>query len=288
MKLDWDDLRFFLAVIEHGSTKRAAAALKVDQTTCARRMAALEAALGIELFTRESGRYRPTQDALDLVQSAKAMQVAACALAEKAGGRSRARSRKIRVTGEETLSTAVIVPAVARFMRSNPDIQVEIDVSRELRDLDAGEADIAIRGGLEPRQPNMVRRKLADDPFGIYCSWSYESPPRTREDLPGHPMACHEALLERIETEGLRPYVKHVVNSGAALRAIISEGDAVGWLPRSLAEASPPLRLCFTSPVPTAIWLVYPDRLRHVPEIRALGALLAQEFRRSRARSAPD
>lgn len=282
MKLDWDDLRYFLAVMEHGSTKRAATALRVDQTTCARRIGALEDSLGLELFTRNSGRYRPTKDALELVESAKAMQAAAGSFREHADGRRRARSRTIRVTGEETLSPAIVVPAVARFSRLHPDVQVEIDVSRELRDLEAGEADIAIRGGLEPTQPNLVRRKLADDRFGLYCSPSYVSPPRARADLAHHPIACHEALLERAQAEGLGPCVRHVVNSGAALRAIISQGDAIGWLPRSLAEAPPPLRLCFESDVPTAIWLVYPERLRGVPEIRALARLLAEEFRRSR------
>lgn len=71
MTLDWDNLRYFLAVMEHGSTKRAAVALRVDQTTCARRIGALEASIGLELFTRESGRYLPTKDALELVQSAR-------------------------------------------------------------------------------------------------------------------------------------------------------------------------------------------------------------------------
>jgi DNA-binding transcriptional LysR family regulator len=60
VRFDWNDLRVFAAVLEHGSTARAAKALGVDQTTCARRIAALEAALGLELFTRDATGYQPT------------------------------------------------------------------------------------------------------------------------------------------------------------------------------------------------------------------------------------
>lgn len=282
MTFDWNDLRFFLAVIDHGSTKRAAKALGVDQTTCARRIGALEASLGLELFNRDSGRYRPTRDALELVESAKAVDATASAFRDQAASRGRVHGRKIRVTGEEMLTPNVIVPAVARFSRLHPDAHVDIDVSRDLRDLLAGEADIALRGGFEPNEPGLVRRKLADDPFGLYCSADYPSPPRCRTELSDHPIACHEAMLERLESAGLASQITHVVNSGAALRAIIAEGDAVGWIPRSLAEAPPPLRLCFASDVPTAIWVVYPERLRRFPKIRDLARLLAEEFHRWR------
>ena len=108
MKLNWDDIRFFLAVVEHGSTKRAAAALKVDQTTCTRRIAALETALGLELFNRDQGRYRPAADALELLDKARTMQAAAEALSDLAEGKRRSRASKLRVTGEEAMATAFI------------------------------------------------------------------------------------------------------------------------------------------------------------------------------------
>ena len=48
--LDWNDLRYFLAVARDGSTLAAAKVLRVSQTTVARRIAALESALGFPLF----------------------------------------------------------------------------------------------------------------------------------------------------------------------------------------------------------------------------------------------
>jgi DNA-binding transcriptional LysR family regulator len=282
MKLNWDDIRFYLAVVEHGSTKRAAAALKVDQTTCTRRIAALETALGLELFNRDQGRYRPAADALELLDEARTMQAAAEALSELADSKRRSRASKLRVTGEEAMATAFIFRAVARFTRLHPEIHVDVDVSSDMRNVAAGQADLAIRGGLAPDEPGLIRRKLGDDPFGIYCGWSYPSPPTTAEDLRNHPIACFGAVRGRLEERGLGANVRHVTNSGTALRRIIDEGTVVGPLPRSVAEASPPLRLCFEVPVQSAIWLVYPQRLRRMPRVNILVRLLNEEFRCAR------
>ena len=50
--LDWNDIRYFLAVARQGSTLSAARALRVSQTTVARRITALEEALGVTLFDK--------------------------------------------------------------------------------------------------------------------------------------------------------------------------------------------------------------------------------------------
>ena len=54
---DWNDLRAFLAVAETGSTLAAGKRLRVSQTTAARRVAALEEALGVTLFDRRQSGY---------------------------------------------------------------------------------------------------------------------------------------------------------------------------------------------------------------------------------------
>ena len=282
MSLDWDDLRFFLAVLEHGSTKRAAKALRVNQTTCARRIASLENSIGVELFARGEGRYRPTPEALALAEPARAASAAVAGFSELAESRQRSRASKLRITGEEAMAAAFIFPAVARFTRLHPDVHIDVDVSSDKRDLLAGEADIAIRGGPAPDEAGLVRRKLAEDPFGFYCSWSYPSPPATGEELRRHPIACFDVVRSRFEEYGLGGNVRHVTNSASALRRIIGEGTVVGLLPRSVAEAEPPLRLCFALPVESAIWLVYPERLRKLPYLKDLGRLIGEEFRAAR------
>ncbi|WP_156106281.1 helix-turn-helix domain-containing protein, partial [Sphingobium sp. ba1] len=52
--LHWDDLRLFLAVARAGRLTSAGQALGVNHTTVARRLTALEDALGARLFDRTS------------------------------------------------------------------------------------------------------------------------------------------------------------------------------------------------------------------------------------------
>ena len=58
---DWGDLKFFLATARTGSTLAAARELGVNQTTIARRIAALESALSIRLVDRNRAGYRLTE-----------------------------------------------------------------------------------------------------------------------------------------------------------------------------------------------------------------------------------
>ena len=50
LTLDWDDLRFFLAISRLGSLSAAATDLHVAQSTVGRRLASLEASLGVPLW----------------------------------------------------------------------------------------------------------------------------------------------------------------------------------------------------------------------------------------------
>ena len=58
--MNWDDLRFIVTLAREGRLATAARRLRVDQTTVARRLRALEESLGTPLFERSDGRWRPT------------------------------------------------------------------------------------------------------------------------------------------------------------------------------------------------------------------------------------
>ena len=58
---DWNDLRYFLAVAQHGSTLAAARALKVNQSTVQRRLTEFEQRIGRPLVRRHPTGYRLTE-----------------------------------------------------------------------------------------------------------------------------------------------------------------------------------------------------------------------------------
>src|SRR3954447_16737633 len=75
--IDWNDLRYFLAVVREGSTLSAGRSLRVSQTTVARRIAGLEQALGFPLFEKRQAGYVPTPFGHDLLGKAEQVAVAA-------------------------------------------------------------------------------------------------------------------------------------------------------------------------------------------------------------------
>src|SRR5258707_13498466 len=74
---DWERQRAFLAVLSEGSLSGAARALGVAQPTVRRRIADLEASLGVVLFTRTPAGLDPTETAHALPGPPEAMPHAA-------------------------------------------------------------------------------------------------------------------------------------------------------------------------------------------------------------------
>ena len=186
---DWNDIRHFLAVARTGSTLAAARELHVNQTTCARRIEALEAALGQRLFDRTRTGRTLTEAGRDLVPCAEAVEKAAVELAHQAGSHTRGLRGSLRVTTSEVLANLWLTPALVEFRRLYPDIQLELISGDRFLDLVKGEADVAIRATGRPNDAGCVIRKLASIPWAIYCSEEYAArygKPNGPEDLNNH------------------------------------------------------------------------------------------------------
>jgi DNA-binding transcriptional LysR family regulator len=282
VKLDWNDLRFFAAVLEHGTTAGAARAIGVDQTTVARRITALEAALGIDLFERDHAGYRPTPAAEVLQPSVQSIAEQVMQFVRDASTAERQAKRRIRITGEDTIMRILVVPALTRFAADHPDIQLEIDLSPAVRDLLAGEADIAVRAGPAPEEPSLVRRKLSESAWAIYCSTGYAAAhgvPQTMAELVDHPFVALDVGVPEIRAFGIESSVRQVVTALSSVEAIIRTGACVGAMPCITADAIPDLVKCFPAPTSSAVWLVYPERLRRAPEMKILSRYIVEAFK---------
>jgi DNA-binding transcriptional LysR family regulator len=142
---DWNDVRYFLAVAETGSTLAAARRLRVSQTTAARRVAALEAALGMTLFERRQSGYLLTPAGEALLPEARAVEAASGALSDAAA----AQLREVRgtVRGDDRRDLRADGPDAdpPRPTRGLSPIRIELETTYEIRDLAAGAADVALR-----------------------------------------------------------------------------------------------------------------------------------------------
>src|SRR6478672_1936372 len=187
--LDWNDLRYFLAVAREGSTLAAGRHLRVSQTTVARRIAALEAAVGFPLFDKRQAGYALTPAGEGLMERAKQVDVAATAFTEAAAAQKRDTSGTVRITTQEIFAVALLAPILRELHERHPEIMIELDDSQDFRDLGEGEADIALRSSYGELGPGVVGRRLGDDAWTLYCSRDYAEQhgvPRTRAQLKKH------------------------------------------------------------------------------------------------------
>ena len=74
MKVDWDHLRFFLVLARAKTLTNAARLIGVEHSTVARRIQALEQALGAQLFKREATGYELTAEGIALVPRVEKME----------------------------------------------------------------------------------------------------------------------------------------------------------------------------------------------------------------------
>src|ERR1700724_473575 len=111
----WDELRTFFEVVRDGSLSGATRRLGLTQPTVGRHVDALEAALGLTLFTRSPRGLTPTPAALALEPHVEAMAAAAAALGRVASGAAAGDRGAVRVTASDIIGCEVLPPILAAF-----------------------------------------------------------------------------------------------------------------------------------------------------------------------------
>ncbi|MGV3729333.1 MAG: LysR family transcriptional regulator [Sphingopyxis sp.] len=285
---DWNDLKAFLAVAETGSTLAAAQTMRVSQTTVARRIAALEAATGVTLFERRQAGYALTPVGEAMLESAAAVRDAAARFGDAAGARSRDTGGTVSLTVMEIIAVTILPPILRDLRAEHPGIHIQLDTSDEPRDLAAGAADIAIRSSKQPAGAGLVGRRVADNPWTVYCSRDYadrNGVPRSREQLAMHPFiggggGVWEPYQAWLRQYGLETSVVMQYDTATGLLSGVRAGMGLTVLPAYLADREADLIRCIPpkSDDTTGLWLLTHERLRHVPRVRLVLDFLAKEL----------
>jgi DNA-binding transcriptional LysR family regulator len=167
----WDELRMFLAVADGGTVRAAAEALEVNHATIIRGIGRLEQRLETKLFDKPSSGYRLTGAGADVVDLVRQMSMASSQLEAKIFGRDQSVSGPLRLTLPVSFATDLLMPTLARFRATYPDIALEVIGSGAVVNLGNRDADVALRVVVsdKARPENLYGSKLGEFYTAYYC-----------------------------------------------------------------------------------------------------------------------
>jgi DNA-binding transcriptional LysR family regulator len=274
--LDWGHLRFFLELVRTGSHSAAAQRLGVDRNTVARRVATLEAELGLALFERGPQGWRCTPGGEELALLATRVEENVLALARHADARDRSPSGLVRLTTATHIAAYLLAPNVPALVARHPQLVLEVAADQRTFDLTRREADLAVRMG-RPRDAGLVMRKLAEVAYGFYASRSWLGGRARAVDFGRDPFIGHDDSLASTPHErwirGLAPRRRIVLrtNNTASIVAAARAGVGVGLVPRFVGDGDPALlRLEGPEPAHHEMWLLVHGELRRTPRVAAV------------------
>ncbi len=189
-------MRAFVRVVQSGSFSAAAREQNSSQATVSKKVAALEAQLGVKLLTRSSRDLSLTQAGVDYYEHCVDL------LAELEEVEARVRSQvaaprgTLRVTAPVPFGRRVLAPLVGEFLQRYPDIQLDMSLGDRHVDLIAEGIDVAIRAR-KLEDSSLVARHLFDNPMLVVAAPDYlarEGTPREPGDLKRHNCIVYSLL----------------------------------------------------------------------------------------------
>jgi DNA-binding transcriptional LysR family regulator len=291
-------LHYLLKVADTLSFSRTAKAFGVPASSISRRIADLEAELGVELLHRTTRTVRLTEvGALYLEQVRRGVAQLNDA-DDLVGRRGSTPSGTLRISAMPSYGRLLLMPALQDFGERYPDIVLDVHLSDALVDLGRDQIDIAIRGGHLP-QERVVARKLDPNRLVLAASPQYlrtMGTPRTLDDLQGHRALMYRgphAVLKWLgrDEEGWREIPAtpaFISNDGTSLVAmacrhrglvLLSEWGLKDYLDRGeLTEVTLDQPVSLSRVGEMGIYLLYLQTRYRVPKVRVAVEFLVKRL----------
>jgi DNA-binding transcriptional LysR family regulator len=287
--LDWEDLRYFVALARHRSLSATARVLRVNHATVSRRVSSLEARLGRALFDRQAQGYVLTLDGKAVLDEANAMDEAALSVLRRVDA-SLGLSGLVRLTAGRSLAEGFLIDRLDQLRRRYPSIDVELIGDVRLLSIARREADLALRFGT-PNSASLVARRVGTICFGLYVASSLREEPDATVQLPIIGFAKEDDWIAEADWLQLRFPGRRFAFRGSsqlAQAAAARAGFGLALLPRYLAAGDPGLFeiACDAPMLERELWLLIRPDLTRVPRVRAVADYLVELFRRERQRLA--
>lgn len=286
--IDWELIRTFLAVAEHGSVSAAARAIGTSQPTLSRHIRELEQQTRLSLFERSTQGLSLTEQGEELIDAAHNMGESADRFSRLAGGLSAELDGDLRISANEIVSYYMMPPLLAAFREHHPGVAFEMVVTNHASSLNKREADLALRM-FRPTQPDLVATRLPDLQLGFFARRDYlerHGAPRTLNELMTHTLIGFDETPTFIEVaadmgvsisrNNFQLRTEHMPLHIALMRA----GAGIGVTHVGIAGSYPELvRVLPQAPLPALeFWCICHSDLKLNPRVTAMMRFVREWF----------
>ncbi len=282
---DLNELQIFTIIAEEMSFTRAAAALGISKAAASRAIVSLENRLATRLFERTTRRLALTEAGETyLMYARRAMEesdngeAAVSKLTEQPRG-------TLRVALPVTLARSSVAPKLARFLKSYPELRIEMTLRGGQIDPLAQRVDVAFQTIRPETDSQIIQKRMLTVELGIYASWQYvaaASPLLSPQDLAQHSCLTMTTAREgttwslrkddRVQEVRLRgrvsvgdPVIHHQLCIDGVGIAIIPEWEVLTDVRnKHLLRVLPDWK-----PTPIELYVLYPTRLSMTPKLNA-------------------
>lgn len=284
---DLNDMLYFAEVVERGGFAAAGRALGLPKSRLSRRVAELEARLGVRLLQRTTRKLSLTEVGDIYLRHCSAMRDEALAAAEAVAHLQVEPRGTLRITCPVTLAQSTLGYLIPRYLAQHPQVKIDMRVTNRVVDLVDEGIDIALRvrptlddsGSLVVKQLGATSGHLLASPEQL----RRQGTPATPEDLAGLDTVAMSSTDGRsawvlLGPEGQEFVFQHqpryVADDLQTLKLAVLAGTGVSFLPDTLSMAERQAQLLVPvlpgwAPKPGMVHAVFPSRRGQVPAVRS-------------------
>lgn len=295
------DLNFFCTLVKNGSLSATARDFDVTPSAVSKWLSQLEQRLGVRLINRTTRRIALTSEGEVYLAEGRRILAEIDELEQTVASTRAAPKGLLKVNATLGFGRSYIAPAISRFAREYPDLEVQLLLTDRPLNLAEEAIDVGIRFG-EPPDSRVVARKIANNRRRIFAAPAYLKA-HGRPQLPND-LARHNCLILRQDDTayGLWRFARGRQSQTVKVRGTMSSNDGevvLNWaldghgiLMRSEWDAARFLRngrlevVLEEFELPTAdIYAIYPQKHNLAAKVRVFIDFLIQHFHGSSGKS---
>lgn len=248
--LNYHHLLYFWTIVTEGSVSAASRKLKLAQPTVSEQLRQLERSLGVELFHRQAGRLRLTEDGSHVFRYADDIFVLGRELTDSVSRRQVARRSRLVVGVADVVPKLIVAKLLAPALAHDPELQLICHEDRHdklIADLALFELDLVLTDAPVRTSANFrgYTRLLSDSGVALFTEPSLakrlrERFPRSLVDvpllLPLEHTGLRIALTRWFDAHDLRPRIRGEFQDSALAAVFAREHQGVLATPTDVAE----------------------------------------------------